>query len=104
MTNFAVSEEKNRWLRERMAAVGLREEDSTLVVASAPTIGSPLYEAGVERNDRLVALGGRPLITSADLDAVHAIAEILKRLNGCGVHIVERGPATPRLELRLGGE
>ncbi|HEX5773691.1 MAG TPA: peptide chain release factor-like protein [Geomobilimonas sp.] len=27
MTNFAVSEEKNRWLRERMAAVGLREED-----------------------------------------------------------------------------
>jgi len=27
MTNFAVSEEKNRWLRERMTAVGLREED-----------------------------------------------------------------------------
>ncbi|HEX6644054.1 MAG TPA: hypothetical protein VF037_05220 [Gemmatimonadales bacterium] len=53
-----------------LGPVGLREEDSTLVVASAPTIGSPLYEAGVERNDRLVALGGRPLITSADLDAV----------------------------------
>lgn len=27
MTIFAVSDEKNRWLRERMAAVGLREED-----------------------------------------------------------------------------
>ena len=27
MTIFAVSEEKNRWLRERMAAVGLREEE-----------------------------------------------------------------------------
>ena len=24
---FAVSEEKNRWLRERMAALGIREED-----------------------------------------------------------------------------
>lgn len=27
MTVFAVSEEKNRWLRERMAALGIREED-----------------------------------------------------------------------------
>ncbi|GFE56137.1 peptide chain release factor-like protein [Geobacter sp. AOG1] len=27
MTIFAVSEEKNRWLRERMAELGLREED-----------------------------------------------------------------------------
>ena len=27
MTTFAVSEEKNRWLRERMAALGVREAD-----------------------------------------------------------------------------
>jgi protein subunit release factor B len=27
MTVFSVSEEKNRWLRERMALVGIREED-----------------------------------------------------------------------------
>ncbi len=27
MMTFAVSEEKNRWLRERMAALGVREED-----------------------------------------------------------------------------
>lgn len=27
MTVFSVSEEKNRWLRERMAALGIREED-----------------------------------------------------------------------------
>jgi peptide chain release factor len=27
MTVFAVSEEKNRWLRERMALLGIREED-----------------------------------------------------------------------------
>lgn len=27
MPEFAVSEEKNRWLRQRMAALGVREED-----------------------------------------------------------------------------
>ncbi len=27
LMTFAVSEEKNRWLRERMAALGIREED-----------------------------------------------------------------------------
>jgi protein subunit release factor B len=27
MLTFSVSEEKNRWLRERMAALGVREED-----------------------------------------------------------------------------
>lgn len=27
MTEFAVSEEKNRWLREKMALLGVREED-----------------------------------------------------------------------------
>ena len=27
MIQFAVSEDKNRWLRERMAALGVREED-----------------------------------------------------------------------------
>lgn len=27
MLTFSVSEEKNRWLRERMAALGIREED-----------------------------------------------------------------------------
>ena len=37
---------------------------------SSPTIGSPLYEAGVERGDRLVSIAGRAMLTSADLDAV----------------------------------
>ena len=27
MANFAVSEEKNRWLKERMEALGIREKD-----------------------------------------------------------------------------
>jgi hypothetical protein len=39
-----------------------------------------------------------------DLDPVHAIAEILQRLNRSRFHIGERGPAAARIELRLRGE
>ena len=53
-----------------LGPVGLREQDSTLAVMSSPTIGSPLYEAGVERGDRIVSIAGRAMLTSADLDAV----------------------------------
>ena len=53
-----------------LGPVGLTEQDSTLAVASSPTIGSPLYAAGIERGDRLVSLAGRALVTVADLDAV----------------------------------
>ncbi|HEU4828703.1 MAG TPA: PDZ domain-containing protein [Gemmatimonadales bacterium] len=53
-----------------LGPVGLREQDSTLAVTSSPTIGSPLYEAGVERGDRIVSIAGRAMLTSADLDAV----------------------------------
>jgi hypothetical protein len=42
--------------------------------------------------------------TAPDFDAMHAITEILKRLHGCRVNVVERGPATARIKLRLGGE
>ncbi len=52
-----------------LGPVGLNEQDSTLAVVSSPTIGSPLYAAGIERGDRLVTLAGRALVTSADLDA-----------------------------------
>ena len=53
-----------------LGPVGLNEQDSTLVVASSPTIGSPLYDAGIERGDRIVSLAGRAMLTPADLDAV----------------------------------
>lgn len=52
-----------------LGPVGLNEQDSTLAVVSSPTIGSPLYAAGIERGDRLVSVAGRALVTSADLDA-----------------------------------
>ena len=38
---------------------------------SGPTIvGTPLYEAGLERGDRIVSLGGRPVTTEAELTAI----------------------------------
>jgi predicted metalloprotease with PDZ domain len=53
-----------------LGPVGLTEQDSTLAVTTSPTIGSPLYAAGIERGDRIVSIAGRPMLTSADLDAV----------------------------------
>jgi predicted metalloprotease with PDZ domain len=53
-----------------LGPVGLNEQDSTLAVTSSPTIGSPLYDAGVERGDRIASLAGRAMLTSADLEAV----------------------------------
>lgn len=53
-----------------LGPIGFQERDTTLVVASTVTVGSPLYEAGVERGDRLVSLDGRRTITEADVDAV----------------------------------
>lgn len=53
-----------------LGPIGFQERDTTLVVASTVTVGSPLYDAGVERADRLVSLDGRRTITEADVDAV----------------------------------
>ena len=53
-----------------LGPIGFQERDTTLVVASTVTVGSPLYDASVERGDRLVSLDGRRTITEADVDAV----------------------------------
>ena len=53
-----------------LGPIGLQERDTTLVVASTVTVGSPLHDAGIERGDRLVSLDGRRTITEADVDAV----------------------------------
>ncbi len=53
-----------------LGPIGFQERDTTLVVASTVTVGSPLYDAGIERGDRLVSLDGRRTITEADVSAV----------------------------------
>ena len=50
----------------------LRARDTTLTIESPALIGTPLYAAGIERGDRLVSLGGRPIVTEADVEAVLA--------------------------------
>jgi predicted metalloprotease with PDZ domain len=47
-------------------------EDGEAVLTGPTLIGTPLYEAGVDRGDRIVSLGGRAITTEADLEAVLA--------------------------------
>jgi predicted metalloprotease with PDZ domain len=41
-------------------------------IASGTLIGSPLYVAGLDRNDRVVSIDGRPIHSQADIDSVLA--------------------------------
>ena len=42
-------------------------EGDSAVITGPTTIGTPLYEAGLDRGDRIVALGGRTLSSEAEL-------------------------------------
>ena len=55
-----------------LGGVQLRARDTTLTIESPVLIGTPLYASGIERGDRLVSLGGRPVVTEADVEAVLA--------------------------------
>lgn len=45
----------------------LRYDDRGAVVAGNTSAGDPLYEAGVDRGDRIVSLDGSPLVSANDL-------------------------------------
>jgi predicted metalloprotease with PDZ domain len=45
----------------------VRDEEGRVLVAGQTLVGSPLYEAGLDRGDRIVSLGGAPVTTAADL-------------------------------------
>lgn len=57
------------WIGTRTATA---TADGAVTLASAPPPGSPLYAAGADKGDRIVALGGTPLATVADWDAALA--------------------------------
>src|SRR5690606_13554436 len=42
---------------------GWRAEEDRVVLASPAIVGTPLYEAGMERGDRLVSFDGQPVTT-----------------------------------------
>ena len=52
--------------------VAMRYEDGKAIVGANTLIGTPLYDAGVDRGDRIVSLDGRAVISADDLQAVAA--------------------------------
>ena len=53
-----------------MGGVGLRADSGRLLLASGTLVGTPLYDAGLDRGDQLVSLGGRSVATEAEVQAV----------------------------------
>ncbi|HEX7050654.1 MAG TPA: PDZ domain-containing protein, partial [Longimicrobiales bacterium] len=55
-----------------LGRVGIRFGDDGAIVATPTLVDSPLYEAGVDRGDRIISLGGREIHEEADLRAALA--------------------------------
>jgi predicted metalloprotease with PDZ domain len=65
------------WIGDALGGGGGRQgapnaNAAPLTITSATLIGSPLYDAGLERGDRITALDGKPLASDADLRAAVA--------------------------------
>ena len=50
--------------------VPFRADSGRLLLASGTLVGTPLYDAGLDRGDQLVSLGGRSVATEAEVQAV----------------------------------
>jgi len=81
--------------------------DSTGTTVTAATIaGTPVYEAGLDRGDRLVSADGRPVAGQEDWSALLAARapgdsiQLVFRQRGREVRAVLRLRADPRLEVR----
>jgi predicted metalloprotease with PDZ domain len=55
-----------------LGLVQLGPGDDGMTISSGTTIGSPLYEAGLDRRDVIVSIGGMPLTDDASWQAVKA--------------------------------
>jgi predicted metalloprotease with PDZ domain len=81
--------------------------DSTGTTVTAGTIaGTPLYDAGLDRGDRLISAGGRPVANQEEWKALVAARSpgdsipLVFRQRGREVHRMLRLRADPRLEVR----
>ncbi|HEX2092901.1 MAG TPA: PDZ domain-containing protein [Longimicrobiaceae bacterium] len=54
------------WIGETV----IRFDTAGAIVAAYPLAGSPLYRAGLTRGDRILSVDGRPVSTTAELEAV----------------------------------
>ena len=67
---FRRAEREKAWL-----GPGLAFEDGNAIITAGTIAGTPLYEAGLDRGDRVTSLGGRAIADQAALDAVLAAAK-----------------------------
>ncbi|HMN08284.1 MAG TPA: PDZ domain-containing protein [Gemmatimonadaceae bacterium] len=85
--------------------VAVRFEKGAAVVLAPTPIGSPLYAAGVDRNDRITALDGRALNDGDDFDGVLAshkpgdVVPITYESRGTTVTTTLTLAANPRIEI-----
>ena len=88
-----------------MGTPNLRYDENGATIGSGTIIGSPLYEAGLDRGDRIVALDGRSISSGADVRAVLASHSPGDRIQVQFVQRAETRTATiqliesPRLEV-----
>jgi predicted metalloprotease with PDZ domain len=64
-----------------MGAVGFTRDTGRVVIVSNTLVGSPLYQAGLDRGDRIVSLDGKPMTSPADVEAVLAAHKPGDRVN-----------------------
>jgi len=58
--------------RATLGRVRFQSQDGQLFVATQTLIGSPIYEAGIDRGDRIISLDGRTVTSEADVAAILA--------------------------------
>lgn len=53
-----------------MGSVGFTRDTGVVVIATNTQVGTPLYQVGLDRGDRIVSLDDKPMRSSADVQAV----------------------------------
>lgn len=53
-----------------LGGVGFTRDTGRVVIATNTLVGSPLYQAGLDRGDRIVSLDGKPLSATSDVQAI----------------------------------
>jgi predicted metalloprotease with PDZ domain len=81
-----------------LGRVSMRFSNDGAEITGATIVGSPLYQAGLDRDDRIVELAGRPLKQASDLEVA-----LKGRKPGDQVKArVEKRTGTHEVEIRLG--
>jgi len=91
--------------RPTLGQAQIRYDGGQAYLVSGTLVGTPLYEAGLDRGDRIISLAGRPVRSDDDVNAVlaaHApgdVVEIRYEQRGREVTATLRLAEDPRLEV-----